>query len=254
VPAFRCLELAPRRTELCVCVPVIDEGERIRRQLGRMRAMAARHDLLIADGGSTDGSLEEAHLREHGVRALLTKTGPGRLSAQLRVAMAYALVEGYRGLIFLDGNDKDDPAAIPRFAAALGAGADHVQGSRHLPGGRGVNTPLSRRLAIRLVASPLVSLASRRRCTDVTNGFRAYSARLLLDERVQPFRDVFDSYELLFYLAIRAARLGFDVRELPVTRTYPRGSRPPTKISPVRGNLRVLKALASSALGRYDPR
>ena len=56
------------------------------------------------------------------------------------------------------------------------------------------------------------------RSTDTTNGFRAYSRRLLADDRVQPLRDVFAASELYYYLAIRTARLGFRVIETPVTR------------------------------------
>jgi hypothetical protein len=70
---------------------------------------------------------------------------------------------------------------------------------------------------------------------------------------VAPLRDVFLGYELHYYLAIRAARLGFRVIETPVTRRYPSTGKTPTKISPVRGNLRVLRTLAASLLGRFDP-
>jgi dolichol-phosphate mannosyltransferase len=253
VPSFSVLELAPRQSRVCVCVPVIDEGERVRRQLDKMRPIAARYDVLIADGGSRDGSLNEPYLRSVGVRALLTKTGPGRLSAQMRMAMAWALEQGYEGLVFIDGNDKDDPSAIPDFARDLESGFDHIQGSRYVAGGRGENTPLSRHLGVLLLHAPLISLAARFRYTDTTNGFRGYSARLLRDARVQPFRDVFQAYELHYYLAIRAARLGFRVEERPVTRIYPKGKTAPTKISAVRGNWRVLRTLFRAAFGGYNP-
>ena len=78
-----------------------------------------------------------------------------------------------------------------------------------------------RYLGIRLLHAPLISLAAGHRYTDTTNGFRAYSARFLSDPRVAPFRDVFSAYELHYYPAIRAARLGFRIVELPVTRAYP---------------------------------
>jgi hypothetical protein len=99
----------------------------------------------------------------------------------------------------------------------------------------------------------MISLAAGTRYTDTTNGFRAYSRRLLADPRVAPLRDVFMGYELHYYLAIRAARLGFRVVETPVTRRYPASGKTPTKISPVRGNLRVLRTLAAAVLGRFDP-
>ena len=232
VPAFHHLSISEKRSRVCVCVPVINEGARIQAQLLRMRPIAAELDVVIADGGSTDGSLDEARLREHGVRALLTKTGPGRLSAQMRMAMAWGLEQGYEGFVFIDGNNKDDPSAIPSFARALDEGWDHVQGSRYVPGGRAIHTPWSRHLGVTLLHAPLISVAARFRYTDTTNGFRAYSARLLTDPRVQPFRDVFVAYELHYYLAIRAARLRMRVKELPTTREYPRGERTPTKIKP----------------------
>lgn len=254
VPSFHVLELAPKRSNVLVCVPVINEGERIARQLVKMMPVSERYDVIIADGGSTDGSLAMDPLRALRVRALLTKTGAGKLSAQMRMAMAWGLEQGYTGFVFIDGNDKDDPSAIPNFARDLDAGFDHIQGSRYVPGGRAENTPALRHWGVKLLHSPLISLAARRRYTDTTNGFRGYSARFLRDPRVQPFRDCFSAYELHYYLAIRAARLGFKVEELPVTRIYPKGEKTPTKISPWRGNARILKTLFRSVFVGYNPR
>lgn len=244
---------APKRHRYCVAVFVINEGERVRAQLRGMAALADRIDIIVADGGSTDGSLALDTLGEFRLRALLVKRDAGRLSAQMRMAIAFAMDEGYDGLVVIDGNGKDDYSAIPRFMELLDAGYDHIQGSRYVPGGKGINTPLSRTLAVRLLHAPLIALAARFHYTDTTNGFRAYSRRLLTDPRVQPLRDVFVGYELHYYLAIRAARLGFRVIETPVTRSYPRTGKTPTKISPVRGNLRVLGTLMKAVMGRFDP-
>jgi glycosyltransferase involved in cell wall biosynthesis len=253
VPTYTVLELRKKQCDYCLCVFVINEGEKIRRQLSKMAFLKDAIDIVIADGGSTDGSLDEAYLAQNGVRALLTKTGPGKLSAQMRMALSWALKQGYKGVVTIDGNDKDNPAAVPDFIAALEQGYDHVQGSRFIPGGRHKNTPLSRLLAVRLVHAPAISLAAHYRYTDTTNGFRAYSRKLLCDPRVRPFRDVFMRYELHYYLAIRAARLHFRCCELPVERVYPASGKVPTKISPLRGNLLVLKTLLSACLGRFDP-
>jgi dolichol-phosphate mannosyltransferase len=54
-------------------------------------------------------------------------------------------------------------------------------------------------------------------------------------------------------LAVRAARLGFRVVETPVTRSYPTTGKTPTKISPVKGNLLILRTLAAAALGKFNP-
>ena len=101
--------------------------------------------------------------------------------------------------------------------------------------------------------APLISLAARFRYTDTTNGFRAYRRELLLDPRVQPFREVFSDYELHYYLSIRAPELGFNTAEVPVTRAYPKGKPAPTKITPLAGNLRVLRTLARACMRRYHP-
>lgn len=253
VPSHDTQVFAARKTRYCICVFVINEGERIRTQLREMQPYCRSLDVIIADGGSTDGSLDPQFLEQAGVRTLLTKTGPGKLSAQMRMALAYAMDEGYSGVIVIDGNNKDDVSAIPRFALRLDEGYDHIQGSRYIPGGLGINTPLSRSLGVRLLHAPIISLAAGRKYTDTTNGFRAYSRKLLTDPGVAPFRNIFPAYELHYYLAIRAARLGFRTIEIPVKRSYPARGATPSKINGVRGNLGILKTLIRAALHRYNP-
>lgn len=253
VPAHDRFVFADKAHKYAVAVFCINEGERIRTQLGRMAHLADVVDIIVADGGSTDGSLDVKTLGGFNLRALLVKRDVGKLSAQMRMAMAFAIEEGYQGLVVIDGNGKDDVTAIPRFIDLLEEGYDHIQGSRYIQGGKGVNTPIARHVGVKLVHAPVLSVAARRRYTDTTNGFRAYSRKLLTDMRVSPLRDIFLGYELHYYLAIRAARLGFRIVETPVTRSYPRGEKTPTKIKGLRGNLDVLKTLASVVRGEYDP-
>ncbi|MEI7742970.1 MAG: glycosyltransferase family 2 protein [Chloroflexota bacterium] len=254
VPVHDALTIRSREHRYCVAVFALNEGERLLGQLDRIATLRPDADVIVADGGSTDGSTALELMAARRVSVLLTKRDRGGLSAQMRMAIAFILDAGYDGMVVMDGNGKDDPRGIELILAALADGADHVQGSRYLPGGRGINTPRSRHLGVRLLHAPLVSLASGRRYTDTTNGFRGYSARLLTDPRVAPLRSVFDRYQLHYYLAIRAARLGFDVREVPVTRTYPASGPIPTKISPVRGNISILVQLLEACTGRFNPR
>jgi glycosyltransferase involved in cell wall biosynthesis len=254
VPAYDIARWQGRRSSACVVIPVINEGARIGRLLDRMAAIgiAEQADIVIVDGGSTDGSLDGQRLDAAGVAALLVKTGPGRLSAQLRCAYDFALRQGYDQFVTIDGNDKDDPDPIPAFIAALRAGTDFVQASRFLPGGIEENTPWKRRLAVRLVHAPILSIASRFRWTDTTQGFRGYSRRMLADPRLAIFRPVFLDYELLAYLNYRAPRLGFHCLEMATARRYPKGEAVPTKIS-LGGELRLLGVLLAAATGRFDP-
>jgi len=192
VPAFDTRFWLGRNHQWCVAIPVINEGPRIGSLLAKMATLRIDQiaDIIIVDGGSTDGSLPVQQLKDLGVLGLLVMTGPGKLSAQLRCVYSFALDHGFDGIVTIDGNDKDDPEAIIRFIDALSGGVDFAQASRFVPGGVGENTPRARDLAIRWIHAPMLSLFSGFHWTDTTQGFRAYSRRMLLDYRIAPFRDV----------------------------------------------------------------
>jgi len=253
VPAYQTHEFAPRLTRYAVLIPVINEGQRLLDQLQRIQFLQGKGDIVIGDGGSTDTSGDPDRLRQCGVRTLLVKTGPGKLSAQMRMLLDYAVDQGYEGFVFIDGNGKDGVEAIPDFFAALDAGYDYIQGSRYLPGGGEINTPWDRKLGVALLHAPLLSVASGFRYTDTTNGFRAISRRVILDRRVQPFRDIFDTYNLHYYLSVRIPRLGFQVIEIPVRRVYPAHGPTPSKIGGVSAKLNIIKLLFKAVLGHYNP-
>lgn len=253
VPSYTVTRLRDPRWPFALVIPVINENGRLTAQLARIRDAAPEVDIIIADGGSTDGSTELDTLRQLGVTTLLTKTGPGRLSAQLRMAIHHCLQLHYDAIITMDGNGKDGIDGIERITIALRDGYDFVQGSRFVRGGRAINTPIARLLAIRLIHAPITSLAARRRFTDTTNGFRGHTRRLLEDPRVAPLRDTFQTYELLAYLPIRAARLGYRIIEVPVTREYPKGEATPTTIHGNSAHMALMGTLFRAARSRYDP-
>lgn len=253
LPSFDQVIYGKKQHQYALVIPVINEGKRIQEQLERIRQAELIVDVIIADGGSTDDSLAPEFVASTGVRAVLTKTGPGKLSAQLRMAYAWCLREGYVGIVTIDGNGKDGVEAVDNMVAKLEDGYDYVQGSRYLPGGLVENTPLDRTIANRFIHAPMLSLAGRNWFTDTTNGFRAYSSRYLLDPRVQPFRHVFQNYELLFYLTVRAGQIGMEVAHVPVQRRYPKNKVTPTKITSFSGKIAVLKQTFAVALGHFRP-
>lgn len=256
VPKFECFEYETKMKEYVVLIPIINEGKRIIKELKRAykNNIFEYADIVICDGGSTDGCTEEQRLKSLKVNTLLVKQDEGKQGAQLRMGMWWALKRGYKGVITIDGNNKDSIEDVPHFIEKLEEGYDLIQGSRFIKGGKAINTPFIRNVSVRLIHAPIISLTARKRFTDTTNAYRAYSAKYLLDERVQPLRDIFMTYELLAYLSVRATQIGMKACEIPVTRAYPKKGKTPTKISFFKGNSDLMKILIKNAMGAYKPR
>ncbi len=256
VPKFECTEYSEKTKDYVVLIPILNEGDRIIKELKRAYKynVADYADIVICDGGSTDGCTEETGLRKLNVNTLLVKQDAGKQGAQLRMGIWWALERGYKGIITIDGNNKDSIEDVPRFIEKLKEGYDLIQGSRFVKGGRAINTPFIRTVSVKLIHAPVISLTAHQRFTDTTNAYRAYSARYLKDSRVQPLRGIFMTYELLAYLSVRATQIGMKACEIPVTRAYPKTGKTPTKISFFKGNSELMKILLRNARGVYNPK
>ena len=254
VPNFNCFEYTGKQHDYCVLIPIINEGERIKNELERAVAHHVDEvaDIIICDGGSTDGCTEENGLRALHVNTLLVKDDIGKQGAQLRMGFHFAVNRGYRGVITIDGNNKDSIEDVPKFIKKLEEGYDLIQGSRFVKGGVAENTPFTRLIAVRLIHAPVISLTAGQWFTDTTNAYRGYSMRYLTDSRVQVFRDVFMTYELLAYLSVRATQLGMKACEIPVRRSYPKTGKTPTKISFFKGNSELMKILFANLFRKYN--
>ena len=158
VPRFLSTEIEERKTKYCLCIPIVNEGERIQKQLQRAQQFGIDKlvDIIICDGDSSDGSTEISELKALGVNTLLTKKDSGKQGAQLRMGFWFALERGYEGIITVDGNNKDSIESVPLFIEKLEQGFDFVQGSRYIEGGKAINTPKIRHFAVKFIHSPLI--------------------------------------------------------------------------------------------------
>ena len=201
---------------------------------------------LPVDDGSTDDGPEL--LRQRGIEMLRQPERHG-IGAALKRVVRVARDNGYDILVVMAGNNKDDPAEIPRLLKPiLENGADYVQGSRFLAGGSSPHLPLFRRVAIQML-SLLFRLYSGRVCTDLTNGFRAYRLAMLADPRIDIEQDWLDDYEYEYYVHWKAYTLGYKVTEVPVTKSYPGGRGVEySKIKPITGWWRMLRPFVLLAL------
>ncbi len=254
VPDMECTEFEGKKTKYCICIPIINEGEKIKKELERAKEYGINNiaDIILCDGGSTDGSTQEELLRSLGVNTLIVKKGPGKQGAQLRTGFYFALNRGYEGIITIDGNNKDSIEDVPKFIEKLEDGYDFIQGSRFIKGGQAINTPLIRLISVKLIHAPIISITARKRFTDTTNAYRAYSKKYLTHPEVQPFRDIFATYELLAFLSVKASQLKMKTCEVPVRREYPKKGKTPTKISFFKGNSDLMKILFLNLFGKYN--
>jgi dolichol-phosphate mannosyltransferase len=252
IPKFNVVFENSKTSRFALVICVINEGERIQSQLKKVAAANLDIDVIICDGGSSDGTQGIVENGDFGVRVLLEKIDLGGLSSQLRIAFNYCLEKKYEYIVTMDGNNKDGIDGIYRITSALENGFDFVQGSRFIEGGAAVNTPWTRYLAIRLIHAPIISLAARRKFTDTTNGFRGFSSKLISEQKRRIFRKEFTGYELLAFFPVLASRNGYITTEVPVKRIYPRTGPVPTKIHGISGNFSLLRILLKTYFSKFD--
>ena len=226
--------------------PYCDEREKLSLLVQKIRPGLVDKWMPVDDGSTDDGS---ALLRQHGIEPLTQPTRRG-IGAAIKAVVRHARANGYDILVVMAGNNKDDPGEIPRLLEPiLEHGVDYVQGSRFLEGGSSPHLPVFRRIAIQLL-SLVFRLYSGQRCTDLTNGFRAYRLGLFDDARVDIEQEWLDDYEYEYYVHWKAYTLGYKVAEVPVTKTYPgvKGVEY-SKIKPIIGWWRMLRPFILLALG-----
>jgi glycosyltransferase involved in cell wall biosynthesis len=245
VPAASAEECAVPR--ILVMPFAFNEGEKIRTTLSRFPARRA-YDLMVMDDGSTDGSLDDA-AETFGVAVLRHERNRG-VGAAMKTAFTYALDNGYDVFVAVAGNNKDDPTEIDRLLEPiLNGGQDFVQGSRFLPGGRYGEMPTYRILATKIIHPLLLSVATGKRITESTNGFRAFRLVLLRDQRIAWRQKWLDAYELEPYMLYKAIKLGYRHTEVPVTKIYPPRRLGYSKIKPLTGWWSMLRPVVYLALG-----
>lgn len=254
LPSFEYKEYFAKKSHIALLIPTWNEGERIQKELQRIKDnnINSKVDIFLLDGETTDGSLNEKFVTSMGIRGILTISTKGQGYAY-RVGFSKVIDEDYQYCITVDGNNKDSVEQIPDFIKLLEQGYDFVQGSRFLKGGHHENTPKMRELAIKYFSNPLLSFVSGFKYTETMSAYRGFNVKMLTDDRLQIFRNIFQTWELQWYIASRVPRLGYRIIEIPQSRVYPASGPIPTKINWM-GNFRIIFQLLKVALGYYNPK
>jgi glycosyltransferase involved in cell wall biosynthesis len=185
-----------------VVIPTFNEAESIGAVVAELPCAVVGR-VIVADGGSSDGTTERA--RAVGAEVIVVGRGYG--TACLAAARASAAGDI---LVFMDGDGADDPAAIAAMIAPIRAGAyDFVIASR-ARGERQPGSMASHQILAGLIAGRLTGLLYGVRYTDMC-ALRAIRRETLLDLGMRE-----KTYGWNLEMQMRVARAGLRVLEVPV--------------------------------------
>jgi hypothetical protein len=212
-------EAESRDVELTILMPCLNEAETIAACIDKAHGFLARSgvagEILIADNGSSDGSVEYALAR--GARVIaVTERGYG---AALRAGIAAA--RG-RYVIMGDADDSYDFSRLELFLTRLREGSDLVMGNRFAGGIAPGAMPFLHRYLGNPVLSRIGRMFFRSGIRDFHCGLRGVrrDAILALDLRTS-------GMEFASEMVVRAALNRLAIAEVPTTLAVDGRSRPP---------------------------
>lgn len=202
-----------------VIIPTYNELENVEAIIRAVFALSEPFHVLIVDDGSPDGTAQIVRDLQAGEFAgrlhLLERRGKLGLGTAYIAGFRWGLEHGYDYLFEMDADFSHNPNDLPRLLAKCrDEGADVAVGSRYCRGGHLENWPKDRIILSR-GASLYTSLILWMPIADPTAGFICYRRKVL--ETIDLDRIKFIGYAFQIEMKYTAYRLGFKVKEVPIT-------------------------------------
>jgi glycosyltransferase involved in cell wall biosynthesis len=204
---------------ISIVMPCLNEAETlaicIRKARAAIVASGIPGEVIIADNGSTDGSLQIA--ADEGARIInVPIRGYG--------AALFAGFEAAHGkyILMADADDSYDLSHLPRFLASLDAGADLVVGNRFQGGIKPGAMPSLHRYLGNPVLSYLGRLLFRIPVGDFHCGIRAFRKDAFLRMNLRT-----TGMEFASEMIVKSSLLGLKITEVPTTLSPDGRSRAP---------------------------
>jgi glycosyltransferase involved in cell wall biosynthesis len=174
---FRAAGLQERfRDQIAVVIPAYNEEDSLGHVLDRIPATVCgvSTEVLVVDDGSRDATGEVARMHGAAVARHVTNLGGG---AALRTGYRLMVDSSARIVVTLDADGQHRPEEMERLVAPILDGTvDMAHGSRVL--GHAEPNHVAREMGI-VFFNRLVSLITRERVTDCSNGYRAVRTTVL---------------------------------------------------------------------------
>jgi glycosyltransferase involved in cell wall biosynthesis len=198
--------------KVTLLVPTLNEIDGIRQIMPKVRSEWCEQ-IIVLDGGSTDGTIEAS--LERGYEVVIQEK-PGLINAYRQV---YPLIRGDVLLTFSpDGNSVAE--LIPRIIEKMQEGYDMVIASRYLAGAKSDDdTPMT--AAGNWTFTKLINVLFGGHYTDAMVIYRAYRTKLieelglLEDEPLSVERNFNHMISWEPLLSMRAAKRGLKIGEIP---------------------------------------
>jgi hypothetical protein len=196
-------------TEISVVIPCLNEARSIGICVGKaleaFQEIGIRGEVVVADNGSTDGSVEIAERFGARVVHVATRGYGNALRKGIEEAKGEFIIMG-------DADDSYDFSQVPGFIAKWREGSELVMGNRFEGGIKPGAMPWLHKYLGNPALTAILNSFFHAGIGDAYCGMRGFTKRVY--ERVDPRTT---GMEFALELVIKAAKLGAKVTEIPVT-------------------------------------